>query len=380
MIGTGPSAGAITVTASTGTGHILLIVDQATGQPSSAPVPQTAVQATSYSATGSVSLVSSPAVGSLVWSAETAQTAGTSTTIATTTSGFSALDSDINTNTWDFTASTAYMNGGAPSTVAWSGLNAGQVSWAWAMEIALGGTTTAASGAVGGSFTATATGVSSLGAVLIQNDTAAVSTSPSTSFVPTSSIAVGHGLTMQVNSVSGVATNGVSSSNGDSWQHIGQTGLSASIATDLFFCAESAGGSPTITITTNANESSSSFRYNLCEWSVPLMAVLGENGSSATGTTASTGNFASGTILAVIDFHAAAADWSSWPPSGWTNMGAGNASKFAYQTPASNTTLNPSMTLTSSVAWATYGASFYVPTLPKPLIEPPNQAVIAWYR
>ena len=136
-IGADPSAGHVTITGSAGSGEMRheLVVDQITGASATTPVPagQAVENGASYSTTGSVSLASAPASTSLVWSG--AVTAGVETP-SVTTSGFTGLDLASDGN-GDQTCATSYVIGSGPTTVAWTGLNAGQVNYLFAVEVAV---------------------------------------------------------------------------------------------------------------------------------------------------------------------------------------------------------------------------------------------------
>ena len=136
-IGTGPSAGHVTITGSAGTGEMrhALIVDQVTGENTTTPVPQAGVSASaSYSTTGSVSLGGAPNSTSLIWSGAFAVSVESE---AVTTSGFTALASIADANN-DATIATSYKIGSGPTTVAWSGLNGGQTNYLFVLEVAAG--------------------------------------------------------------------------------------------------------------------------------------------------------------------------------------------------------------------------------------------------
>jgi hypothetical protein len=139
LIGTGPSAGHVTVTGSasgSGVSRHALVVDQVTGESTTTPVPQAGVEnGASWSATGSVSLGGAPSSASLVWSAAVA---ASSESPAVTTSGFTALDTAVRDGDSDVTLATSYKIGSGPTTVAWNGLNSGQSNWLWVLEIAVG--------------------------------------------------------------------------------------------------------------------------------------------------------------------------------------------------------------------------------------------------
>jgi hypothetical protein len=151
-IGTGASAGAVTITISGWTGgESIVIVDQATLTTGPATVLQSNVVPSNYVASGSVSLAVAPNIMSMVWSS--GATGHTGQALAVTTAGFTALDL-VNTGT-SLSQATAYDNGSAATTVAWSGLNVGQTSDLMVAEIGPQPTT----GALTASFSASGTGL-----------------------------------------------------------------------------------------------------------------------------------------------------------------------------------------------------------------------------
>lgn len=132
VIGKGPSAGLVTVSASNWDGgNQALCVDQVTSSSGTISVPQTqATNGASYSTTGSVPLGAAPAASSMVWSAAGCGESALTPTVVNT--GFTQLDL---LQTWSSQA-TAYENTSGPTTVAWSGLSAGQVNALIVCEIA----------------------------------------------------------------------------------------------------------------------------------------------------------------------------------------------------------------------------------------------------
>lgn len=132
VIGKGAAAGLVTVNASNwGGGNQALCVDQVTSSSGTISVPQTqGTDTVSYSPTGSVALPSAPASSSMVWSAAGCGESGLTPDV--TNPGFTQLDL---LQTWSSQA-TAYENTSGPTTVAWSGLSAGQVNALIVCEIA----------------------------------------------------------------------------------------------------------------------------------------------------------------------------------------------------------------------------------------------------
>lgn len=152
QVGTGASSGSITVGVSGWTGgEQILCVDQVTTGLGSLSVPQSNCAKIDFPGTpanGSVTLPSPPAVSSLVWTGSGSGARAVTPTVSST--GFTQLD--LVNGATSLASATAYTIGGAPQTVPWQGLSAGQKNSLYALEVALS-TSVSSTAVVSGVFT-----------------------------------------------------------------------------------------------------------------------------------------------------------------------------------------------------------------------------------
>lgn len=169
---------------------------------------------------------------------------------------------------------------------------------------------------------------------LVQDATGVDNLAPTATITPLTGVTAGHGLTLlfDVNLTAGLTS--ITSSNGDTWEHV-VTGIMSTagfnpLASEIWYCKSSAGGSPTLTLTAAA--SSSVTKWDVTEWSGPFTAAAAVASGSALTTSWTLGSVTAATGDLTL-FTLANNDGSGMtgaPPSGFSTMAGSTGFYSAY--------------------------------------------------
>jgi hypothetical protein len=203
----------------------------------------------------------------------------------------------------------------------------------------------------------------------VRDESAVIGTSNVGTFSPTNAIVAGHGYTILISTITaGVST--ITANNGDTIVKAkAQENTTSVVSSEVWYCAASLGGIPTITITNSAADGN--LRYQFNEWNQALGAVRATNGLTAndTGTSTLIPNSGSVAVLAgdlvVATMRATGDTWSAWPTAGgWvgTAMDASTLSHGEWLAAKANGQVAASAQFAAGDNWTAVIVAFAAPT------------------